>query len=237
MARKTVLAESSRREGKSFMAALIGKIHVARKQLGLSDDSYRAMLTGVTGKDSCANMAENELKAVLKRFEELGFKPTGGKRAGSRKPADSNQAKMIRALWLDLYHLGALRDPTEDALAAFVKRTTKVPALQWLGSGGADDVIKALRGWLERTGFSAPNAPVVRWVAARRAELLAAGLDEDTAAIAWKVCIILRQVQIIGGFLDEDFSTFDPLGLSEADLNNQIERFGATIRANKWPHN
>ena len=53
---------------------LIAKIHIAKKQLGLDDDTYRqALATATSGKTSCANMNENELQAVLDAFKSKGF--------------------------------------------------------------------------------------------------------------------------------------------------------------------
>ena len=45
--------------------ALIAKIKIAQKELGMADEAYRAMLLRVTGKNSCAAMDTGELEAVL----------------------------------------------------------------------------------------------------------------------------------------------------------------------------
>ena len=42
------------------MSRLIGMIHVAKIQLGLDDDTYRALLIDLTGKDSCSRMTPKE---------------------------------------------------------------------------------------------------------------------------------------------------------------------------------
>lgn len=44
--------------------ALIAKIKIAQKELGLDDDTYRAVLERVTGKRSCADMDVSELEYV-----------------------------------------------------------------------------------------------------------------------------------------------------------------------------
>ena len=50
---------------------MLAKIHVAKKQLGLDDDTYRDFLQGVTerdgegGKRSCKEMDESDLHNVL----------------------------------------------------------------------------------------------------------------------------------------------------------------------------
>lgn len=138
--------------------AMIAKIHIAKKQLGLDDDVYRAMLKSVTGKDSTKGMSGSDLSSVLKNLERLGFKAnTQTKKIGQRKLADSPEARKIRALWIDLRDMGELRDSSEEALVSFVKRTTGIHALEWLNSHQAGKVIDALRGWIQRKGGD-PNA-------------------------------------------------------------------------------
>ncbi|WP_244903126.1 phage protein GemA/Gp16 family protein [Simonsiella muelleri] len=52
---------------------LIAKIHVAKTQLALDDDNYRAILQRVTAKSSCAEMNLQELQRVMAEMERLGF--------------------------------------------------------------------------------------------------------------------------------------------------------------------
>lgn len=129
---------------------LIGKIHVARAQLAMEEDSYRALLRRVTKRESCKDMTMDELESVLREFTRIGFKPVNSKRIGQRKQATHPQATKIRKLWLILRDIGELNDPSEDALAAFVENVSGARALQWLTPHDADAVIKALRGWIKR---------------------------------------------------------------------------------------
>ncbi len=135
----------------SSRVGLIGKIHVAKKQLGLDDDAYRDILRGATGKQSCSTMNEGELENTLSAFKKLGFKPDkGARRAGARRLADSPHAKKIRAMWLELHEKGAVRDPSEKALATYVMRMVKVSDLHWINSIQASVIINALRAWIDR---------------------------------------------------------------------------------------
>ena len=210
--------------------ALIGKIHVAKNQLALADDSYRAVLTRITGKDSSAKMTIPQLEAVLEEFKRLGFKPTGGKRAGTRKKADTAQAAMIRALWLDLYHFGAVKDPSEEALAAFAKRSCGVPALQWVDSYAADAVIKALRGWLERIGFTAPTQSMAKTVAHERYNEGMRDAAHDLYGIAWKIFVVRRQMEMLDIPHNRDTA---PHLIDAENLDAAIEKYGRDIRAQK----
>lgn len=207
---------------------LIGKIHVAKKQLAVTDDSYRAILVRVTGKDTCSQMGLSELENVLNEFKRLGFKPAGGKRAGERKKADTAQATMIRALWLDLYHLGAISEPSEDALAAFAKRTCGIPALQWCSPSKADAIIRALRGWLKRIGFAAPLSYQVDAISTQRYYAKADAGEYSAQAIAWKVLMIMHQMDVLAIERTDDNS---PISIDADNLDATIEAYGAQIRA------
>ncbi|MBF0339769.1 MAG: regulatory protein GemA [Magnetococcales bacterium] len=57
-------------------AGHIQKIHIAKTQLGLNDDAYRALLEAQTGKTSCSTMTDPELQTVLQEFQRLGWRPT-----------------------------------------------------------------------------------------------------------------------------------------------------------------
>ena len=58
---------------KNSKQTLIAKIHIAKKELALDDETYRDVLERVTGKTSCKGMNLNELKAVVMDLKRLGF--------------------------------------------------------------------------------------------------------------------------------------------------------------------
>lgn len=51
----------------------LAAIHVAKKTLGLDDDTYRDLLAQVTGERSAKQLGDEQLIDVLKRLESLGF--------------------------------------------------------------------------------------------------------------------------------------------------------------------
>ena len=57
------------------MTSSIAAIHVAKKQLGLDEDTYRAKLRLIVGKDSTKAMSEAERQKVLEALRKDGFKP------------------------------------------------------------------------------------------------------------------------------------------------------------------
>lgn len=132
-------------------ARLIRLIHVGKGQLKLEDEVYRKLLQSATGITSTTEMRVDQLEDVLERLKKLGFKVRVPKATGTqRRLAHGAQDRKIRALWLSLHEAGAVRDPSETALNAWVKRETTVDALQWVDSEQAAQLIEKLKMWLKR---------------------------------------------------------------------------------------
>lgn len=132
-------------------AKLIQFIHIAKSQMGMDTDTYRQMLLSITGKTSTSDMNPGQLNKVLAAMKAKGFvvKPSSKART-TRQLADYPQAKKLRALWLEMYAQGFVRDSSEEALRRWVKRETKVDGLQWLEADKASTVIEKLKKWQER---------------------------------------------------------------------------------------
>ena len=71
-------------------------------------------------------------------------------KAGDRIQAVYPEARKVRALWLFLHHLGEVRDPSETALAAYVKRMVKVDDLRWARGKRVEALIETLKKWVMR---------------------------------------------------------------------------------------
>lgn len=123
-------------------------IHIAKSQLGLDDATYRAMLAGLELPESTTKMSVPELVKVLEHLKSKGFKVRS--KATDRSQAADDQSKMMRGLWLELHDLGHVRDASEAALMAWVKRETGVAALQWLNTKQAQTTIEKLKQWRRR---------------------------------------------------------------------------------------
>ncbi|MFZ6655642.1 gp16 family protein [Undibacterium sp. TJN19] len=54
--------------------AELAQIHLAKKQLAMDDDSYRAVLQRMTGKASSKDLSWQERKSLLDEFKRLGYK-------------------------------------------------------------------------------------------------------------------------------------------------------------------
>lgn len=139
--------------------AAIAKVKIAAKELCLDDDTYRAMLTRITGRSSAAHCNEAQLGLVLDEMKAKGWKPrvVQGGRKGPRakaQPAQSPMARKARAMWISLHQLGAVRDPRESALEAFGRRQLGVDKLVWADEGHAYRLIEALKAMAERAGWA-----------------------------------------------------------------------------------
>lgn len=145
--------------------AMLAKIHVARKQLQLDEDDYRQILLDETGRSSSGDCTEAELERALKRFEALGFKPLpkAGASSPAHRPAQHPVARKARALWISLYHLGAVRSPDEKALESFAKRQLGCERLVWANQSQGYRLIEALKAMAARHGWDQVDANGNAW--------------------------------------------------------------------------
>jgi len=84
--------------------AALAKIHIAKQQLGLDDDTYRALLKSAAGVNSSKDLTTAGIDKVLARLAELGAKFTAPKKSGRRphnlnsSASNSKQLAKIEAL-------------------------------------------------------------------------------------------------------------------------------------------
>lgn len=146
------MGQNSRKFPDAMRKQLIAKIHVAKKQLKLDDDSYRGLILGATDDkaDSCKDCTEYHLEQVMTAMVNQGFKPvvTTSKVKLSpvtRDKADPTQVDKIRAQWIDMHQQGIIRDRSDTAIQRFAKRLTKVDRLDWLDTKQCQTVLAALK--------------------------------------------------------------------------------------------
>ncbi|QND45325.1 regulatory protein GemA (plasmid) [Rhizobium lusitanum] len=157
------------------MGSSVAAIHVAKKQLGLDDDAYRAKLSRITGKASLKDMTEAERLSVLTVFRNEGFRPAPARRPDGRQKLTGKYAKKLQALWIAAWNLGIARDRDDKAMLAFVKRQTGIDHTRFLiHQDDAAKAIEGLKGWLAReAGVGFGNTNGYEWLAT------------DAAKIAW----------------------------------------------------
>lgn len=126
-------------------AQAIRTIQAMKRELGLDEEDYRAMLVRVTGKNSLRAMDGGQLGQVITDMRAKG--------GGSKKRLDGPYGGKLQALWLSGWNLGLVRNPANEALLAFVKGQTGIDHTRFLrNAADARKAVEALKKWLERAG-------------------------------------------------------------------------------------
>ncbi|WP_417883058.1 regulatory protein GemA [Vibrio rumoiensis] len=113
------------------------------------DDEYRNYLGITTGKTSCKDLSDDELRLLVRELKAQGYlqdSPAFKKRLGgssSRQPSNLQWAKLA-AMAKEMGWSGL----NDAALDAFVKRTVKVERARWLTRDNIRQVIVGLERWL-----------------------------------------------------------------------------------------
>jgi phage gp16-like protein len=151
--------------------AELAKIHLAKKQLGLDDETYRQVVARVSARFrsepvySAGAMTQAERRALLDEFARMGFRaaPPAGReddwiRIDPNHPGAQHLKKLLACAY-DLERIGAVRaDSTGRWLRKFVRKITGVEALQWLDAKDCNKVIEALKGWRKKFLIKHPMA-------------------------------------------------------------------------------
>jgi hypothetical protein len=136
-------------------------LHIAKRECGLDDEAYRAVLAGACGVNSASGIKTwEEYNAALSAFKILGFRiQTKTSRVSGLKNTDTEikrnpawisakQEYYIRGLW-DL----ASRKKDVASLQAMVKRIGRVDDIRFLSKADATGVILALRDITGKAGY------------------------------------------------------------------------------------
>ena len=165
--------------------AMEGNIHVAKKETGIDEETYRAMMAEATGKSSLTQLTDAEAEQLLGVFKAKGWqaKSKSGVTPRRNARADHPVAKKARAMWISLHQLGAIENGSEQALEAFAARQLKCDRLQWTRQDHADGLIEALIGIARRHGWDAKHRDLAV-VKVRLMEALLSNLIENGLADA-----------------------------------------------------
>lgn len=161
----------------SVNRAMLAKIHIAKKELGLSDDVYRDILQTRYKKDSAARLTSFEADDLVGHFKSQGFRvkqavrpssipgasgmvPSMASKGKRPKPEgfkssptyDKPMARKVVALWINLALAGTIRYSSDAALQSYVKRMTGVDNLAWCDDRQLYSLIEALKKWAKREG-------------------------------------------------------------------------------------
>lgn len=116
-------------------------IHTARRQLGLDDDAYRAILQGAANITSSKDLTSvSQFDDIMKAFKNLGFKYQKKNEVILPNRASNLQIAYIKKLW----DMGS-RSKTESGLRHFIQRIAHVDDMRFLTKQQASAVILALQ--------------------------------------------------------------------------------------------
>ncbi|HGS4460691.1 TPA: gp16 family protein [Vibrio metschnikovii] len=136
------------------MSKLLKLVQIGKRELQMSDETYRNLLQDITGQRSSRGLNDFKLSKVVDRMKQMGFVPIS---KANQKPKPrrvrASEAEKIRAIWITMSKQGFLRNGSDQALDAYVKRMTSkingigVEQLSWLNSDQAYYVLEALKRW------------------------------------------------------------------------------------------
>ena len=110
---------------------VLAQIHIAKKELGLDDDTYRQMIATTTGgKRSCSDCSVAELHQVIQGLKNRGFKAKPRKRVAQHPgtPHNLNREPMLQKIEALLAEMKA---PWSYA-DAIAKRQYRIERVAWL---------------------------------------------------------------------------------------------------------
>jgi hypothetical protein len=127
----------------------IALLHVAKRDLGMADDDYRAILARFGRVESAADLDAKGFYAVMKYFTALGFRSTWTKRTFGYRPtmATPPQIDLIRSLWRKF---SGSEDAEDIELNKWLDRYQKVSSLRFVDNKKAAKVIFALKAMSKR---------------------------------------------------------------------------------------
>lgn len=130
------------------------KIHIAKKQLNLSDEQYRAILAGRGGAESSKDLDHAGRQRVLDYFKTLGFKPkaaTTSKRPARPTPS-TDALPLVRRIRAQLISLDRKPDEYADGIAKQMLGDETPKFFEWCHVRDLERISKALTYQQNRTG-------------------------------------------------------------------------------------
>jgi hypothetical protein len=118
----------------------LAMIQAARRQLALTEQEYRGLLSRIGGAGSARDLTPAGLTALIRAFETLGFQRTNPPASGRRGMATPAQLALVEQLWQQW-----AGDATPDALRHWLERSFKISALRFMTPDHAAMAINALR--------------------------------------------------------------------------------------------
>ena len=128
--------------------ALLARVHILRKELGLPEDEYRDILFKVTGKYSAADLNARGLSLWANHLQNLKNRYNPKKKHKYElKPQESK----AWSLWQTLADQGKVKDRTMAGLLGYIKNhVERVDHIKWLNKEQLHNLIEQLKQWTLR---------------------------------------------------------------------------------------
>ncbi|BBF86297.1 phage protein [Aquitalea magnusonii] len=126
----------------------LAKIHIAKKELAIDDETYRAMLQSIAGVSSSKDLTDAGVTKVLAHLQRCGWKPKAAAQAG-KKPSVGRGRKALIGKVEAL--LAEAKRPWSYA-DAMAKRMFGVDKTDWLDADQLVRLVAALTYDAKRHG-------------------------------------------------------------------------------------
>ncbi len=119
-------------------------IHIAKKQLALDDEAYRALLFGAAGVESAGHIkSEVQYRKIMEAFHLAGYKTKSGQKR-------DRQLDKCYALWCELYHAGGVKSKSRQSMMAWIQGRTGGCEPRLLRTDQKSLMIEELKAWFYR---------------------------------------------------------------------------------------
>jgi phage gp16-like protein len=129
--------------------AQLAKIHIAKKELQLTDESYRDILAVNFKVESAKTLSVRQAEQLLDFFRVKGWKVKS-----SKKTYPQAYQRKVQALWITLGKAGVIQNYNDFSLNAWVLKMTKKKRsdLRFCRYEDCAVMIEALKAWGKREG-------------------------------------------------------------------------------------
>jgi hypothetical protein len=130
----------------------IAAIHAEAKRLGLDEASRRDLIAAHGGgKRSSKDLSYGEAVRVIAALKDVSRgMPEASAPPRAWPTLSGRYVPIARALWIAGYNLGVIRDRTDAAMIAWVRRQTGIDHVSWVGPDDGGRIVDALKQWISR---------------------------------------------------------------------------------------
>ncbi|MDW3711910.1 regulatory protein GemA [Pseudomonas sp. 2023EL-01195] len=134
------------------MSAAARKIQIARRQLGMDDDTYRAMLMRTVGATTSKGLTPRQIGRVLAELERLGFQPTNPRKVPAKGRQTAEPAPERAALIGKIERQLAEAERTIAYADGMARRMFQVERVEWCDTDQLRRLVAALAYDAKRHG-------------------------------------------------------------------------------------